>query len=67
MLLLHITISIIAFDAYTRKSWLLIGYTVVAHATLSFAVRTLCVIKLSNTTLIFLTFFSLVCLASPLL
>jgi hypothetical protein len=39
MLLLHITLSIIAFDAYTRRSYVLIGYTYVAHAALSFAVR----------------------------
>jgi hypothetical protein len=37
--LLHILLSIILFDAYPRKSWLLIGLSVFLHFVASFAVR----------------------------
>jgi hypothetical protein len=37
--LLHILLSIILFDAYQRKSWLLIGLSIFLHFIASFAVR----------------------------
>ena len=37
--LLHILLSIILFDAYPRKSWLLIGLAVFLHFVSAFAVR----------------------------
>jgi len=39
MALLHILLTIVLFDAYQRKSWLLIGLSIFLHFVASFAVR----------------------------
>jgi hypothetical protein len=39
MLWMHIVLSVIAFDAYARRSWKLIAFVVASHLVFSFSVR----------------------------